>query len=145
MPWCCVLSPLHLITHCQLEIWANAQRDGHPAEYKWRPLFNAAVWLSRCESRWNLPGCPKLTKRSQPLVGRSSPYCKDMWGRYCCLTSFFPIVDACLSCKDIARQSCAMVCRWRFLASFLRPVFPASRMQHISDLHSKFALGPHHV
>jgi len=22
--------------------WANAQRDGHPAEYRWRPLFNAA-------------------------------------------------------------------------------------------------------
>jgi len=26
----------------QLEIWANAQRDGRPAEYRWRPLFNAA-------------------------------------------------------------------------------------------------------
>jgi len=22
-------------------MWANAQRDGHPAEYRWRPLFNA--------------------------------------------------------------------------------------------------------
>ena len=32
--------------------------------------------------------------------------------------------------------------RWRFLATFLRPVFAASRLQHISDLHSKFALGP---
>ena len=27
----------------------------------------------------------------------------------------------------------------------LRPVFAASRKQHISDLHSKFALGPRHV
>jgi len=27
----------------------------------------------------------------------------------------------------------------------LRPVFAASRQQHISDLHSKFALGPRHV
>jgi len=25
-----------------LEMWANAQRDGRPAEYRWRPLFNAA-------------------------------------------------------------------------------------------------------
>jgi len=25
----------------QLEMWANAQRDGRPAEYRWRPLFNA--------------------------------------------------------------------------------------------------------
>ena len=23
-------------------IWANAQRDGPPAEHRWRPLFNAA-------------------------------------------------------------------------------------------------------
>jgi len=23
-------------------MWANAQRDGRPAEYRWRRLFNAA-------------------------------------------------------------------------------------------------------
>jgi len=28
---------------------------------------------------------------------------------------------------------------------FLRPVFPVSRVQHITDLHHKFALRPHHV
>jgi len=38
-----------------------------------------------------------------------------------------------------------MVSRWRFLATFLRPAFPASRMQQVSDLHFKFALRPHHV
>ena len=27
-------------------MWANAQRYGRPAEYRWRPLFNAAVWLT---------------------------------------------------------------------------------------------------
>ena len=26
----------------ELEMWANAQRDGRPAEYMWRRLFNAA-------------------------------------------------------------------------------------------------------
>ena len=26
----------------ELEMWANAQTDGRPAEYRWRPLFNAA-------------------------------------------------------------------------------------------------------
>jgi len=31
------------------------------------------------------------------------------------------------------------------MATFLGPAFAASRVQHISDLHSKFALGPHHV
>jgi len=28
---------------------------------------------------------------------------------------FFPIVDSCLSCEDTARQSCAIVRRWRYL------------------------------
>ena len=58
------------------------------------------------------------------------------------LTSFFPIVDTyILSCEDIAQQSCALVHRWRFLATFLRPVFSSSRVQDVSDLHLKFALG----
>ena len=51
-------------------------------------------------------GCPKLANISQPLVGRSSPYYDDMWMRYWCLTSFFPIVDTCISCEDTARQLC---------------------------------------
>jgi len=36
-----------------------------------------------------------------------------------------------------------MVRRWRIFGEFLRPVFSASRVQHISDLHPKFALRPH--
>jgi len=46
-------------------IWANAQRDGRPAKYRWRPMFNAAkfpwrpllecrpVTVPRCETCWN--------------------------------------------------------------------------------------------
>jgi len=26
----------------ELEMWADAQRDGRPAEHRWCPLFNAA-------------------------------------------------------------------------------------------------------
>jgi len=33
-----------------------------------------------------------------------------------------------------------MVRRWQIFGGFLRPVFSASRVQHVSDLHSKFAL-----
>jgi len=29
----------------QLEMCANAQRDGRPSEYRWRRQFNSAVWL----------------------------------------------------------------------------------------------------
>jgi len=38
-----------------------------------------------------------------------------------------------------------MVPRRRIFGDFLRPAFPSSRVPHISDLHSKFALRPHHV
>ena len=99
--WCC-----HMCSTSEINrMWANAQRDGRPAEYRWRPLFNAAkfgwrpilecraVTLPIRETCWNFQGCPKLPHRSQPLIGRSSPYCGNMWRRYCCLTSFFPIVD----------------------------------------------------
>jgi len=30
-------------TKNKLEMWASAERDGRPAEYRWHPLFNAAV------------------------------------------------------------------------------------------------------
>jgi len=29
-------------TQKETRMWANAQRDGRPAEHRWRPLFNAA-------------------------------------------------------------------------------------------------------
>jgi len=90
-------------------------------------------------------GVPQTPEMILAASGLSSPYCGHVWRRYCCLTSFFPIFDTCFSCEDIARQSCGMVPRWRFFASFLRPVFSASHVQHISDLHSKFTLKPHHV
>ena len=84
-------------------MWANAQlRDGRPTEYRWRPLFNAAVWLTptsrvQCSNAaktrkpLKFAGMPQNGKpiSAEPLVGRSSPYCKDMWRRHCCLTSFF--------------------------------------------------------
>jgi len=34
------------MTRSETIMWANAQRDGRPAEHRWRPLFNAAVWLA---------------------------------------------------------------------------------------------------
>ena len=37
---------LRALSLWETRMWANAQRDGRPAEYRWRPLFNAAVWLT---------------------------------------------------------------------------------------------------
>jgi len=119
------------------------------AKFGWRPLLECrAVTLLRRETRWNLLGCPKLVNRSQPLVGRRTPHCENIWRTYWCLPSFFPIVDSrstCLSCEDSVRQNCAMVLTWRIFGDFLRHVFSASCVQHILDLYPKFALRPHHV
>ena len=137
-------------------MWATAQRDERRAEYRWLPLFNAAAWLTpttrvpcsntaKTRNPLKFPGVPQTP---EPISAVSGPKFTILSGhveRYCCLTSFFPIVDTCLSCEDMARQSCAMVPRWRFLATFLHPVFSASRVQQVSDLHLKFALRPHHV
>ena len=134
-------------------MWANAQRDGRPAEYRWHPLFNAtkfgwrplvqcrAATLSKRETHWNLQGCLKLAKRSQPVVDRSSPYYEDMWRRYCCLTNLFQLSI----CALVAKIWPDKVAPWCQDGDFLRLVFPATRVQRISDLHSKFALRPHHV
>ena len=44
-------------------IWANAQPDGRPAEYRWRPLLNAAVWLTPIT---RVP-CSNAAKTRNPL------------------------------------------------------------------------------
>ena len=114
----------------QTRMWANAQRDGHHAEYRWRPLFNAAkfgwrpllecraVMLPRRESRWNLQGCPKLANRSQPLGGRSSPYYEDV-GEVSMFNIFFGLsIHA-----SAAKIQPDKVVQWCQNGDFLRPVF----------------------
>jgi len=110
---------VYLTVTVTTRMWANAQRDGCPAEHRWRPPFNAAQFgwrpllecrvatLPRRESRWNFQGCPKLANRSQPLVGRSSPYYEDMWRRYRCLTSFF---SDCRYMPQLRRYSPTKLC-----------------------------------
>jgi len=38
-----------------------------------------------------------------------------------------------------------MVPRWPIFGDFFGPALSESRAQHVSDLHSKFVLGPQHV
>jgi len=70
-------------------MWTNGQRDGRPAYYRWRPLFNATVWLTptirvpcsnaaKTRNPLKFAGVPQLANRSQLLVGRSSPYYEDV-------------------------------------------------------------------
>ena len=102
------------------------------------PCSNAA----KTRNPLKFAGVPKPANRSQPLVCRSSLYHEDMWGGIGVLQVFFRLsIHALAACKDTARQSCAMVPKWRFL----RLILSASRVQHISDMLSAFALRPHHV
>ena len=45
-------------------MWANAQRDGRPAEYRWRFLFNAAKF---CLTPITRMPCSKAAKTRNPL------------------------------------------------------------------------------
>jgi len=93
------------------------------------PLLEChAVMLPKHEIRWNLLGCPKLANRFQALVGRSSPYCKDMWGRYCCITSFFPTEDIAWHSWDGAQ----MANFWQFFASCISSEPCAARFRPAS-------------
>ena len=64
----------------ELEMLANAQRDGRPAEYRWHPLFNAAVWLmpttrvprsnaAKTPNPLKLPGVPQTNERISAAIG----------------------------------------------------------------------------
>ena len=111
---------------------ANAQRDGRPAQYRWCPLFNAAVWLTpttsvpcsyaaKTQNPLKLAGVPQT---NETISAASGPKFTILWRHVeeiLMLDKFFPIVDTCLICEDIARRSCAMVPRLRFLASFCVP------------------------
>jgi len=57
---------------------------------------------------------------------------------------FFPIVDTSYM-PQLRRYSRTKLYDGDKNGDFLHPVFSASHVQHISDMHSKFALRPHHV
>ena len=69
-------------------MWASAQCDGRPAEYRWRPLFNAAVWLTpttivpssnaaKTRNSLKLAGVPQTNER---ISAASGPTFSILWG-----------------------------------------------------------------
>ena len=69
-------------------MWANALRDGRPAEYRWRPLFNAAVWLTpttrvpcsiaaKTRNQLKFAGVPQTP---EPISAVSGPKFAILWG-----------------------------------------------------------------
>ena len=49
--------------HIKPRMWANAQRDGRPAEYRWRPVQRLKVWLTPTT---RVP-CSNAAKTRNPL------------------------------------------------------------------------------
>jgi len=54
-------------------MWANAKRDGLAAKYRWRPLFNAAVWLcsnaAKTRNRLKFAGVPQTNETISAASG----------------------------------------------------------------------------
>ena len=70
-------------------MWADAQRDGRPAECRWRPLFNAAVWLTpttrvpcsnAAKTRNPLKKLPRVPQTNEMISAASGPKFTILWG-----------------------------------------------------------------
>jgi len=67
---------------------SNAQLDGRAAEYRWRPLFNAAVWLtpttrvpcSNAAKTRNTLKLPGVTQTNETISAVSGPKFTILWG-----------------------------------------------------------------
>jgi len=102
------------------------------------PFSNA----TKMQNPLNFAGVPQTRQQISAVSGPQFSILSGHVEEVLLFNKFFRTVDTCRTSEDIARQSCLMVPK---MAIFLRPVFSASRVQHISDMHSKFALRPHHV
>jgi len=105
-------------------MWANAQRDGRLAEYRWRPLFNDAKF------GWRRLPCSNAAKTRNPLKfawvpqtrqrisAASGPKFTILWEHLGEILLFKNFVDTYLNYEDVARQNCAMVPRWWIFGNF---------------------------
>jgi len=133
-------------------VWANVQRDGGPAEYRWRLLFNRSVWLTpttrapcsnaaKTRNPLKLAGVPQTRPQISAVSRPKFTILRGHVEEILLFNNFFRLSTSAL----VATIWPDKVVRWCRYSDFLRHVFPASRLQHISDLDSKFALRPHHV
>ena len=146
--WCRVINSLDSLLTAGI-VWQKPGKIINVGQCPtwWPPCWIQVAPSAQCSEIWLMPtagvrcsnavktqnplkfaGCPKLANSSQPLWGRSSLYYEDRWRRYWCLTRFFS--DYCLSCEEMARQSCAMVPRWRFFVCCIFSVPRAAHFRH---------------
>jgi len=124
-----------------------------PVEYRWRPLFNATVWLTpttrmpcsnaaKTRKLLKFAGVLQTRQSISAISGRKVIILLGQVEEILLLNKFF---SDCQYMPQLRRYGPTKLCDGAQMAIFLRLAFPASRVQHISDMHSKFTLRPHHV
>jgi len=136
---------------------ANAQRDGRPAEHRWRPLFNAAKFgwrpLIKCRAAnaaktrnpLKYDGVPQTR---QSIIAVTGPKFIILWGHVeeiLLLNNVFFRLSIRALMRRYSPTKLYDGAQMANFGDFVGPAFSASRVSHVSDLHSKFALRPHHV
>jgi len=89
---------------------------------------------------------PQTTRRSQPLVGRSSSYYGDIWRTHCCLTSFWATV--CKTVRPIfSYRSCPLsVCTVCVSVTFVHCGQTVARSRrNLACRYCQVGLGPGHI
>ena len=81
----------------------------------------------------------------EPISTASGPKFTLLSGQVEEVLLFNKCFSDCQHVHYLRRYSQPKLCDGAEMAIFLRPLFSASRVQHVSDLHPKFALRPHHV
>ena len=107
------------------------------------PCSNAA----KTRNPLKFAGVPQTTGS---VSAASGPKFTILWGHVEDILLLNKFFSDCRYVPQLRRYSPTKLCDGAKMAmaifgDFLRPVFSASRVQQVSDLHSKFALRPHHV
>jgi len=118
---------------------------------RWPNIVQSLVRFRRCSNEAKMRNLLKFAgvpQTNETIWGASGLKFTILWERVGKILLFNKFFSDCQYVPSLLRYSPSKLCdgaRWRIFCIFLRPVFSASRMQQVWDLHSKFALRPHHV
>ena len=105
------------------------------------PCSNAA----KTRKLFKFAGVPQTNETISAATGQKFTI---LWGHVVEILLLNRLFSDCRHVPHLRRYSPTKLCDGAQMANFCRfwgPVFSASRVQHVSDLHPKFALRPHHV
>jgi len=121
-------------------LWKSDSSIWNYSEFNFSPMCLENAYSHRDQCQWEpLKACPWVILR---WMACCVTWCLILFWMYGIYKQKLKMVAAAM--LNFSRSSNAHE-EWCRAVSFLCPVFSVSRVQHVSDLHSKFALGPHHV